>query len=156
MQLFIAPILVSLVALGGVFVWGGVEALLLASALAMLEISLSFDNAVINAKVLAQMSPQWQHRFLTWGMPLAVFGVRFILPVLIVAAAALVSPIKIAMLALHNPAEYARLLATADPLIHAFGGAFLLMVALNYFFDEEKRLHWIAALERRFVRWGKV
>lgn len=156
MNLFIPPILVSALAFVLVGYWGGLEALLLALALSALEISLSFDNAVINAKVLAQMSEHWQRRFLTWGMPLAVFGVRFILPVLIVALAALTSPWDVAVLAFQNPEQYARLLGGVDSIIHAFGGAFLLMVALNYFFDEEKTVHWFAAIEQRLVKWGKV
>ena len=82
---------------------------MLAAALAVLEISLSFDNAVINGRVLARMSHRWQRRFLVWGMPVAVFGVRFALPVLIVSAAALASPWAIAMLAFTDPAQYARL-----------------------------------------------
>ena len=156
LKIFLAPTLVSLAALAGVFVWGGVDALLLATALAVLEISLSFDNAVINAKVLAKMSPLWQRRFLVWGMPVAVFGVRFALPVLIVSAAAFISPWGIAVLAFTDPAEYARLLHNADPIIHAFGGSFLLMVALKYFLDEGKQVHWFGALERRLARWGAV
>jgi uncharacterized protein len=156
MRLFVFPIFVSLIALGGIYIWGGAQALVLAAALAALEISLSFDNAVLNAKILARMSHVWQRHFLTWGMPLAVFGVRFLLPVLIIAAAAFVSPVTIATIAFTDPARYAALLTNVDPLIHAFGGSFLLMVALNYFFDEEKRLHWIVALERQFAKWGRV
>src|SRR6185312_15308295 len=126
MKLFIAPVLISLAAFVGVYIWGGWEALLLTMALAALEISLSFDNAVINAKVLGQMNPRWQQRFLTWGMPVAVFGVRFILPVLIIAVAAFMSPWGVAVLAFQNPEQYAHLLEGVDPIIHAFGGAFLL------------------------------
>jgi hypothetical protein len=156
MRLFVVPILLSAIVLLAMFFWGGADAFILTAALAALEISLSFDNAVLNAKVLGRMEPHWQRRFLTWGMLFSVFVVRFILPVLIIAAAALQSPIVIAHLAFQNPTEYAKLLTSIDPLIHAFGGAFLLMVALNYFFDEEKRVHWISVFERRFVRWGKV
>jgi hypothetical protein len=156
MRLFVAPIAVSAVVLLAMFVWGGTDALLLTAALVALEVSLSFDNAIINARVLARMSPHWQRRFITWGMPVAVFGVRFVLPVLIVATAALASPWAIALLAFNDPAEYARLLTQADPIIHAFGGAFLLMVSLTYFFDEEKEVHWFAPLERRFARWGQL
>ncbi len=154
--IFTAPIIVSCFAFAVVFWWGGWEALLLSMALATLEVSLSFDNAVVNAKVLGHMSPKWQQRFLTWGMPLAVFGVRFVLPILIVAAAAFASPVTIAVLAFNDPAQYAHLLEGASPAIHAFGGAFLLMVALKYFFDEEKSVHWFVRLERRLVGFGRV
>jgi hypothetical protein len=155
MRIFIAPVLVSLAVLAGIGLWGGGEMLLLAAALAALEISLSFDNAVLNAKVLGRMSALWQRRFLTWGMLVAVFGVRFVLPVLIVAAAALASPVRVVMLALKDPAAYAALLAHSEGAIHAFGGVFLLMVALRFFFDEEKEVHWIRRIERRLARLGR-
>ena len=44
------------------------------TVLAVLEISLSFDNAIVNANKLKEMSPVWQRRFLTWGIIIAVFG----------------------------------------------------------------------------------
>lgn len=150
------PILVSLAAFVAVFWWGGVGALILVVALSALEISLSFDNAVVNARVLSRMSEHWQRRFLTWGMPVAVFGIRFVLPVFIVSAAAFISPWAVTVLAFADPAEYARLLFAADPVIHAFGGSFLLLVALKYFFNEEKSVHWLHAVERHLARWGAV
>lgn len=156
MRLFIAPVVVSLLTFALVGWWGGAEAFVLTLALAMLEISLSFDNAIVNAKVLGQMTPEWQQRFLTWGMPVAVFGVRFVLPIFIVAAAAVASPWRIALLAFQDPLEYSILLYNASPAIHAFGGAFLLMVALKYFFDEEKSVHWLGGFERRLTRIGQV
>ncbi|MDE4986339.1 DUF475 domain-containing protein, partial [Francisella tularensis subsp. holarctica] len=53
--------------------------------LAILEISLSFDNAVINAKILVQMSPRWQKIFIYIGLPIAVFGLRLLFPILLVS-----------------------------------------------------------------------
>ena len=61
--------------------------------LSVLEISLSFDNAVVNATVLEDMDKVWQRRFLTWGMLIAVFGMRFVFPLAIVAIAAGLGPI---------------------------------------------------------------
>lgn len=156
MRLFAAPIFVSLLVFALVGWWGGAEAFVLTLALALLEVSLSFDNAVVNAKVLGQMTPHWQRAFLTWGMPLAVFGVRFALPILIVAAAAVASPWRIALLAFNDPVEYGVLLYNATPAIHAFGGAFLLMVALKYFFDEEKSVHWLGGFEKNLTHFGRV
>lgn len=156
MRLFIAPTIVSIVALGAVFLWGGGPALFLAATLAVLEITLSFDNAVVNAKVLAEMAPQWQRRFLTWGILLSVFGTRLVLPVFIVSIVALTSPITITTLALYSPEQYAVLLTSAEAAIKAFGGAFLLMVSLKYFFNVGKNVHWFAPLERRLVKWGRV
>lgn len=96
---FALPSLLALCALLLAFWWGGMEAFLLAGMLAILEVTLSFDNAVVNAKVLERMSPVWQRRFLTWGMLIAVFGTRVVLPVLIVAATAWATPLLIATLA---------------------------------------------------------
>ncbi len=156
MRIFIGPVVVSILALGAVYLWGGVAAFFLAAMLTILEITLSFDNAVINAKVLTQMDEKWQKRFLTWGILVAVFGTRLILPAIIVGLAALISPLAAVRLALENPAEYARLIGGATPVILSFGGAFLMMVSLKYFFDVGKHVHWISLIETRLARWGRV
>jgi hypothetical protein len=156
MRLFLAPTIISLIALGAVYVWGGVGALFLAGALAVLEITLSFDNAVVNAKVLAEMAPHWQKRFLTWGILISVFGTRLILPIFIVSVVAWTSPFVITSLALGNPDEYSRLLLSADAAIKSFGGAFLLMVSLKYFFNVSKNIHWFAPIEKHLAKWGRV
>jgi uncharacterized protein len=156
MQIFIAPIVVSILALGAVYWWGGLGAFMLAALLSILEVTLSFDNAVVNAKVLSQMSERWQRRFLTWGILLAVFGTRLVLPAVIVGFAAWISPWAAAVLAIENPAEYGRLITGATPLILSFGGAFLMMVSLQYFFDVSKHVHWISTIETRLARWGRI
>ena len=156
MRIFIGPVVVSLAALGAVYVWGGWAAFLLAVLLSILEVTLSFDNAVVNAKVLAKMTPLWQKRFLTWGILVAVFGTRLILPAIIVGLAAWISPLAAAVLAINDPVAYAHLLEGASYAISAFGGVFLLMVSLRYFFDTSKHVHWIAWIERHLVRWGRV
>ena len=61
--------------------------------LSILEVSLSFDNAVVNATVLREMDPVWQQRFLTWGILIAVFGMRIVFPIAIVAIAAGIGPV---------------------------------------------------------------
>ncbi|MEK7109519.1 MAG: DUF475 domain-containing protein [Patescibacteria group bacterium] len=156
MKLFIAPVVISMLALGAVFVWGGTTAFFLAAILSILEITLSFDNAVVNAKVLTKMPEVWQKRFLTWGILMSVFGTRLVLPMVIVSLVAWVSPAAIILLAFYQPAEYSALLLGADAAIKAFGGSFLLMVSLKYFFDVGKTVHWFAPLERRLTRWGRV
>ena len=102
------------------------------------------------------MGPIWQKRFLTWGILFAVFGTRFVLPILIVAAAVGLSPLLVAELAFFNPAEYGAHLAEAHVAIAAFGSAFLLLVSLKYFFNERKTVHWISAIERHLSRWGGI
>jgi hypothetical protein len=127
----------------------------LAAMLAVLEVSLSFDNAVVNASVMADMAPIWRHRFLTWGMAIAVFGMRFLFPLVVVSVVAQITPWEAVRLAAVEPTEYARLLTSAHIALGAFGGAFLGMVCLKYFFDAEKEIHWIGAFEAQLSRLGK-
>ena len=126
-----------------------------AAMLAGLEVSLSFDNAVVNASVMQDMTAIWRHRFLTWGMAFAVFGMRFVFPLAVVSVVAGIGPFEAVRLAALRPDEYARLLTSAHVALGAFGGAFLGMVSLKYFFDAEKEVHWVASIERRLVLLGK-
>ncbi|MDP4034343.1 MAG: DUF475 domain-containing protein [Pseudorhodobacter sp.] len=135
---------------------GALGFLLIGGILAVLEISLSFDNAIVNAGKLREMTPAWQRRFLTWGIVIAVFGMRIVFPLLIVVLAADISPWNALRLAARQPAEYARIVGEAHLAIAAFGGAFLMMVALKYFFNESKNVHWIAHVEAFMVRFSTV
>ncbi len=153
---FFWPVMVSLFAFAAVGYSLGTAALVLVIILSVLEITLSFDNAVVNARVLKRMSPLWQRRFLTWGILLAVFGTRFVLPILIVSAAVFASPLYITNLVFTDPTEYGRLLDGVHGSITAFGGIFLLMVSLKYFFDKAKSVHWIHIVEQHLVRWGHI
>ncbi len=155
-RFFLIPGVISAVILAGVGAVYGPLALFTAVLLTILEVTLSFDNAVVNARVLEKMSPKWQERFLTWGIFIAVFLTRAVLPILIVSASVMLSPALVASLALFEPAQYAELLHGAEHIIAAFGGIFLTMVGLKYFFDVEKEVHWIHHLERRLARWGSV
>lgn len=153
---FLFPTLVALVALAAALFWGGWSAFLLVGLLAILETTLSFDNAVVNAKVLQRMDEKWQRRFLTWGILFAVFGTRFVLPILIVAAAAGLSPVVVTQLAFFDAAAYGEYLAGAHVAIAAFGSSFLLLVSLKYFFNDRKKVHWIKMIERHLSRWGGI
>lgn len=146
----------SITAFIGVFFTLGAAALFLVIVLSILEVTLSFDNAVINARVLERMSSVWQHRFLTWGILVAVFGTRFILPIIIVSVAVWTSPWYITELVFNNPTEYGRLLDSVHGVIAAFGGIFLLMVSLKYFFNKAKSVHWIQTVESHLVKWGRI
>ena len=117
--------------------------------LSILEISLSFDNAVVNATVLEEMDEVWQKRFLTWGIAFAVFGMRVVFPLAIVAIAAGIGPVEALQLSLNRPDEYERIVSSAHVGIAGFGGAFLAMVGLKFFFDAEKEIHWISVIEKR-------
>lgn len=135
---------------------GALSALFLATVLSILEVSLSFDNAVVNAIVLKKMTPLWQHRFLTWGILIAVFGMRLVFPLLLVGVMANINPIDALVLAATKPQEYAQIMLSAHVSIAAYGGAFLMMVALKYFFDEAKEIHWIQFIERPIAKLGRV
>ncbi len=153
---FFWPVTISLAAFIGVFLELGLSAFFLVVILSILEVTLSFDNAVVNAKILKRMSPVWQKRFLTWGILLAVFGTRFLLPIIIVSIAVLASPLYITKLVFTDPAAYSELLAGVHGSITAFGGVFLLMVSLKYFFNKAKSVHWIESIEKYLVRWGRI
>lgn len=135
---------------------GALGFFLIGAVLAILEISLSFDNAIVNANKLKDMDPVWQHRFLTWGIVIAVFGMRIVFPLLIVVVAAGIGPIEAVRLAALHPDEYARIIADAHVSIAAFGGTFLMMVALTYFIDEGKEVDWIRTLECQLRRCASV
>lgn len=132
------------------------NALIIAVLLGVLEISLSFDNAVVNASVLRTMSEKWQKRFLLWGILIAVFGMRFIFPIVIVALTSGLGMVEVVREAFANPDMYAEHLEKAHVAISAFGGAFLMMVFLKYFMDPEKEEHWLTGLERPLGRIGKL
>ena len=135
---------------------GTLGVLWIVAVLGVLEVSLSFDNAVVNATVLKDMTPVWRDRFLTWGIAFAVFGMRIVFPLAIVAIAARVGPIEAISLAASNPAEYERIITGAHIGISGFGGAFLAMVGLKFFFDEEKNVHWIDMVEERLARFASI
>ena len=119
--------------------------------LSILEVSLSFDNAVVNATVLREMDEVWQQRFLVWGIAIAVFGTRIVFPLAIVAVAAGIGPIEAIDLSLNDPERYEQIVSGAHIGIAGFGGAFLTMVGLKFFFDADKEVHWIGAVERRLT-----
>ncbi|MDX2566737.1 DUF475 domain-containing protein [Streptomyces scabiei] len=123
--------------------------------LSVLEISLSFDNAVVNAGILKKMNAFWQKIFLTVGILIAVFGMRLVFPVVIVAISAKVSPIEAVDLALTDKDQYQQYVTDAHPSIAAFGGMFLLMIFLDFIF-EDRDIKWLSWLERPLAKLGKV
>jgi hypothetical protein len=131
-------------------------ALTITAILAVMEVSLSFDNAVVNASVLRGWDHFWKTLFLTVGILVAVFGMRLIFPVAIVAVTADMGFVEVVQLALNDPKTYSQRLMDHHPEIAAFGGAFLLLVFLNFFLDEEKDTHWFRWLERRLTNLANV
>ncbi|MCT9104236.1 DUF475 domain-containing protein [Streptomyces mirabilis] len=136
-------------------IYGGWTAFGIVAILAILEISLSFDNAVVNAGILKKMSAFWQKIFLTVGVLIAVFGMRLVFPVVIVAVTAKKGPIEAVNLALTDKDQYQQLVTDAHPAIAAFGGMFLLMIFLDFIF-EDRDIQWLRWIERPLAKLGKV
>ncbi|MFD4366898.1 DUF475 domain-containing protein [Rhodococcus sp. NPDC058521] len=166
LRIFGISFVVTLVALIVAALYGGPQAVLLVAVLAILEISLSFDNAVINATVLQRMSEFWQKIFLTVGIVIAVFGMRLVFPLVIVWLASGLGPIAAMDLALNPPAagashfpngdpSYETLLTDAHPQIAAFGGMFLLMLFLGFVL-EEREITWLSWIEKPLAKLGRL
>lgn len=135
--------------------WGlGPAALITTLILIVIEITFSFENAIINAKVLTTMSRFWQTMFLTIGILIAIFGMRIIFPIAVVSLSVGLPWQTVLDLALHSPNEYAAYLSEAHTSIAAFGGAFLLMLAGSFFFDRSRKVHWFKKPEQFMQRFG--
>lgn len=145
--------------LGGLLavLWGlGTAALMTTIVLVVIEVVFSFDNAIINAKILERLNPAWQTAFLTVGIVIAIFGMRLLFPLVIVALAAHLGLDDVWNLALHHPHEYAYELRSAHPLIAAFGGAFLLLLALEFFINGRHEILWWGPVERQLKKFKNI
>lgn len=140
--------LLTLICVLTAYWWGGPMAAYQTTIVGILEVSFSFDNSVLNAARLKRMDPFYQFLFLTFGMLIAVFGMRAVFPVAIVASASDASFMQVVDMALHNPEQYRAHLEEAHVAISSFGGVFLLLVFLNFLFNGEKTTHWFSFEER--------
>lgn len=156
LKYFTSSYIVTILGLIGAYLWGehvhvgrGLTCVFIAFVLAILEISLSFDNAVVNAMKLENMSEKWRHRFITWGILIAVFGMRFVFPIAVVAIFANLNMLVVLDMAFNNVDKYAHYLELTHAPIVTFGGAFLLMLFLDYFTEAKKEIHWLPFIERK-------
>jgi hypothetical protein len=164
MRYFKVSFFIAFVGIGLAAWWGysrggwvvALEALGIAAILCVMEVSLSFDNAVVNASVLKSWNKFWQDIFLTIGMLIAVFGMRLLFPLVIVALAADLGLMEVWNMGLNNPDEYALHLTNHHAEVAAFGGIFLLLVFLNFLLDSKKELHWLGHIEEKIATFGKV
>ena len=154
LRYFLGSYIFTALCLVGAFLWGnhihpgaGLQCVFIALVLGVLEVSLSFDNAVVNAMKLEHMTEKWRHRFITWGIAIAVFGMRFLFPILVVAIFAKLSMLEVLKVATTDPDTYAGYLHQTHAPIVTFGGLFLIMLFLNYFFNHKKEIHWIRCIE---------
>ncbi len=165
LRIFWPSIAVTIGSLVAAYLYRGIHALILCAILGVLEVSLSFDNAVINATVLRRMDAFWQRIFMTVGILVAVFGMRIFFPLLVVWMTAGLAPRQAMQLALNPPPNdaayfpdgspsYETALTTAHPQIAAFGGTFLLLLFLDFIFCE-REITWLSWLERPLGKAGK-
>ncbi len=145
------------------YMWGehtipgsGFKMLLIALFLSILEITLSFDNAIINAIRLEKMNAIWRFIFLTLGIIIAVFGVRLILPIVIVSAFSGHSMKMVLDMALHDVGQYTIYLSQAHTPLVTFGGVFLGLIFFEYFLDSKKETHWFHIIEKPLATVGNI
>jgi hypothetical protein len=155
LKLMRIPVVISVAVVVIAGVLGGPSTAALVAILAVMEITLSFDNAVVNATVLRRMSAAWQRVFLTVGVLVAVFGMRLVFPIVVVTLTTHKGPSSVLNLALHHPHAYATALDAAHPAIAAFGGVFLLMIFLDYM-AEAHEPNWIGPIERALAHIGEL
>ncbi len=111
---------------------------------------------MVNASVLKNWDEYWQKLFLGVGIIIAVFGMRLVFPLAIVAVAADLNFAQVWTMALNNPGEYSAHLTAHHAEVAAFGGMFLLLVFLNFLLDHEKEVHWLGHIEQKLGALGKV
>lgn len=153
-RIFAFSVFVTLAGIIGAYVGWGASALFVTLILVVVEITFSFENAIINAKILTRLSKFWQNIFLTIGIVIAIFGMRIVFPILIVMITARLGAGEVIDLAFNKPDEYAHALEHAHPQIAAFGGAFLLMLALHFFLDDNRKTLWFTRLESRLQKYA--
>lgn len=154
LRIFFVSGLITLVVLGIVLFYLGVTPAILTLVLIVIELTFSFDNAIVNARILESMSRFWQQMFLTIGVVIAVFGMRVVFPVVIVMLSSGLGWSPVVDLALHHHEQYAHVLLGAHDVIASFGGMFLLMLSLFFLFDPTRDVHWLEKFERKLQRFG--
>lgn len=127
--------------------------ILIILGLALFEIISSIDNAVVNADVLSTMEKRYRKWFLLWGILVAVFLIRGLLPWLIVwIANPSLGPIGAFQGTFSNDPEIMKSVEKSSPLLLVAGGIFLLFLFLHWLFLEPK--HFGLAGEKFFSRQG--
>jgi hypothetical protein len=144
---FAVPLGLSAIVVLGMGAWRGTSLAVTVLILAGLEFVFSFDNAVVNSKILVRMTPFWQKMFLTFGLLFAVGFMRLLFPILVVVTTAHLGFNQAIQLALHDPKTYGADLNAAHPAIVALGGTFLLMIFLDWIFSDHD-IDWLGPIER--------
>lgn len=113
--------------------------LLTVAGLALFETISSIDNAIINAQVLSTMGKKAQRWFLLWGMLIAVFLVRGLLPFLIVwATIPSLGPLGTITATFSSDPKVIAAIEHSAPLLLIGGGTFLIFLFFHWLFMEPK------------------
>src|SRR3989338_2185747 len=116
------------------------SALITIIGLSLFEAVSSVDNAIINAEVLNTMGVRARRWFLTWGMFIAVFLVRGLLPFVIIwAFNTTLSPGQIFSAAWSSDPIVLESIEKSAPILLVAGGVFLLFLFLHWLFLEDKK-----------------
>jgi hypothetical protein len=122
---------------------------LVIAGLTLFETVSSIDNAIINAQVLSTMGHRARRWFLSWGLIIAVFGVRGLLPWLIVwAALPGLGPLGALTATFSSDPEVQQAVEAAAPVLLSGGGTFLIFLFLSWLFLEQKHY---ALVGERFI-----
>lgn len=117
-----------------------VQFLVVVLGLCTFEVISSVDNAIINAHVIKTLPDKFKKFFLFWGLIIAVFAVRGILPFLIVwLANPAFSFTQVIGFVFHPTAEIESYVEQSQSLLLLGGGVYLFMVFLSWLFLEEKK-----------------
>lgn len=109
------------------------------TGLILFEVISSIDNAIINAEVLRTMSERARKWFLLWGIVIAVFLVRGLLPTAIVWIASPSLGFWGAFSAsFSSDVHILELVEKAKPVLLIGGGVYLVLLFLHWLFDETK------------------
>jgi len=116
------------------------SAILIILGLALFESITSIDNAIINAEVLQGMQPRARRWFLTWGILIAVFGVRGLLPWLIVwVMTPGLGPWDAFTASLTGDPVALKAIQDSSPVLLMGGGVFFVFLFFHWIFLEPKK-----------------
>ena len=113
--------------------------LLIVGGLVLFETITSIDNAIINAEVLTTMSEKAKRWFLTWGLLVAVFALRGLLPFAIVwAVNPSMGPIELVTATFSGDPAIHEAIEASAPILLSGGGIFLIFLFFHWLFLEPK------------------
>jgi hypothetical protein len=117
------------------------SALFIVLGLALFESITSIDNAIINAEVLRGMQPRARRWFLTWGIFIAVFVVRGVLPWLIVwVMTPGLGPWDALTASLTGDPAALEAIEKSSPVLLMGGGVFFIFLFCHWIFLEPKKI----------------